>query len=176
MPLGRAPLFAPLPPAPSHPALPCSPHHLLICCHLLILMTQGVFQHQLVRGTGLNRMPRGGGSCRDVRDRVRSRRCEMLAVADRYTRILERERERERLAERLAPIRRGHTRTNVCRTVRTRSGFGTQNIDGHRPGTKQADAKRGSSTHNIGGHRRAKQASTVKGRRASASTAGRQYT
>ena len=40
---------------------------------------------------------------RDVRDRVRSRRCEMLAVVDRYTRILERERERERLAERLAP-------------------------------------------------------------------------
>ena len=78
---------------------------------------------------------------RDVRDRVRSRRCEMLAVVDRYTRILERE--RERLAERLAPIRRGHTRASVCRTVRTRSGFGTHNIDGHRSGTKQADTKQG---------------------------------
>ena len=59
---------------------------------------------------------------------------------------------------------------------RSRSGFGTHNIDGHRSGTKQADTKQGSSTHNIDGHRRAKQANTVKGRRASASTAGRHYT
>ena len=62
-PLSAAPLLFSSSSALSHLALPCSPHHLLICCHLLILMTQGVFQHQLVRGTGLNRMPRGGGSC-----------------------------------------------------------------------------------------------------------------
>ena len=40
-PLSAAPLLFSSSSALSHLALPCTPHHLLICCHLLLMMTCG---------------------------------------------------------------------------------------------------------------------------------------